>query len=111
MRLEFTDSRKRKPAQSMRQKEENMELKVYGIRDSKGGMFKPTFTQHSHGEAERTFKMMADNPESMVHKYPEDFDLYYFGKFDDQTGKHDLLDTPEHMIKAFEVKSQPRPMN
>lgn len=88
-----------------------MELKLYAIRDSKGGMYKPPFTQQAHGEAERSFKMMADNQESMVGRFPEDYDLYYLGKFDDQTGKFQTLDTPEHMMKAIDVKSRPRPIN
>jgi len=81
-----------------------MELKLYSIRDSKGGFFNAPFIQKSHGEAERTLLTLSKDEKSMISKYPEDFDLYYLGLFDDYTGKSTLLDAPQHMVKAVNLK-------
>ncbi len=39
----------------------------------------------------------------MVAKYPEDYDLYYIGEYDDQTGKIESLQSPQHVVKATAV--------
>jgi len=41
----------------------------------------------------------------MVAKYPEDYDLYYLGEYNDQNGLISPLDTPQHMLKAISVNT------
>lgn len=77
-----------------------MELKIYSIRDSKGEIYKSPFYKTTHGEAERDFHTIVNNKDTLVAQYPEDFDLYHIGTFDDNNGKIRSLDTPEHIIKA-----------
>lgn len=79
-----------------------MELKVYSIRDAKAEIFNPPFYKKTHGEAERDFSALVRDEKSMVCKYPEDYDLYYLGTYDDNTGKLDSLDTPQHITKAVQ---------
>lgn len=81
-----------------------MLLKMYSIRDSKGELFNTPFFNKSHGEAERNFRTLVNDGKSTVNKYPEDFDLYYLGDYDDNDGKCIPLDTPQHIIKAVQVK-------
>lgn len=83
-----------------------MNHKVYSVRDSKGEAYLPPFLQKTHGEAERSFKDLANNKDTFIAKYPEDYDLYWLGEFDDQSGKYMPLDTPQHMIKAIQVINQ-----
>lgn len=83
-----------------------MELKVFSIRDSKGEIFHQPFFNKSHGEAERNFRELTNDQKSMISKYPEDFDLYYLGTYDDNSGRMEPLDTPQHIIKAVNVKQQ-----
>ena len=64
-----------------------MVLKTFTIRDSKGEFYSPPFLQKTHGEAERSFKQLVQDQRSQVSKFPEDYDLYYIGEFDDNTGK------------------------
>jgi len=78
-----------------------MQLKMFTIRDSKGEVFHPPFFNHTHGEAERNFHELTKDEKSMIAKYPEDYDLYYLGTYDNQTGKITSLETPEHMVKAI----------
>jgi len=77
-----------------------MLLKMYSIRDSKGEIFHPPYFKRTHGEAERDFSTLASDQKSGVGQYPEDYDLYYIGQYDDQTGKVDALATPQHVVKA-----------
>lgn len=80
--------------------------KVYSVRDSKGEIFLPPFTCKTHGEAERTFTEYTRREDSLLFKYPEDYDLYYLGEFDDKAGVYQVLDTPQHLLKAVQVKAR-----
>lgn len=82
-----------------------MLLKAYSIRDSKADVFNTPFYQKTHGEAERTFQQLAKDEKSTICKYPDDFDLYYLGEYDDQTGKMESLDSPQHIVKAVQIKN------
>lgn len=77
---------------------------VYSVRDSKTEVFGSPFLQKSQGEAERSFQALTNDPQTFVGKYPEDFDLYYLGRYDDNSGQFKLLDTPKHLMKAIQVK-------
>lgn len=79
-----------------------MVLKMYSIRDQKAGVYNTPFFQRTHGEAERTFRDLINDPKSMVYKYPEDYDLYYHGEYDDIAGMISALDTPQHIVKAIQ---------
>lgn len=89
------------------QKKEIMKLQVYSVRDAKGEVFNTPFFQKTHGEAERSFRQLVTDEKSMVNKYPEDFDLYHLGTYDDQLGTIQSLDTPLHMLKAINVQPKP----
>jgi len=81
-----------------------MQLKIFTIRDSKGEVYNTPFFQKSHGEAERSFRELVNDEKSMVSKYPDDFDLYFVGEYNDQTGTISSLETPQHVVKAVNVK-------
>jgi len=78
-------------------------LQVFSIRDTKTGVFNPPFYSRTPGEAERSFKDQCNNPESMLHKYAEDYDLYALGEYDDNSGKIEQFDTPRHLVKAVQL--------
>lgn len=79
-----------------------MILKVFSIRDAKAGVFFNPFYKTSHGEAERDFHHAVNDDKTTLNRYPEDFDLYYLGQYDDNTGKFESLDTPLHVKKAIQ---------
>jgi len=83
-----------------------MQLKIYSIRDAKAGIFHNPWMKNTHGEAERDFTELTKDEKSMVSKYPEDFDLYFLGSYDNVTGKLEPLDTPQHVSKAIEKRTQ-----
>lgn len=80
-----------------------MQLKMYSIRDAKGEIYHPPFFKNTHGEAERDFTQLVRDPKTQPGQFPEDFDLYHLGTYDNQTGKLASLDSPQHMIKAIDV--------
>jgi len=88
-----------------------MELKAFSIRDQKAEIFNTPFFQKTHGEAERSFRELVHDPKSMVSKYPDDYDLYYLGTYNDLTGLISPLETPQHVIKAVMVKTQQQASN
>jgi len=81
-----------------------MQLKMYSIRDAKAEIFGAPFYKSTHGQAERDFKSLVNDKKSQVWVYPEDFDLYFIGTYDDSTGKVIPKDTPEHLLKAVQLK-------
>jgi len=84
-----------------KQRMHTMQLKIFSIRDQKSEVFNQPFLKKTHGEAERDFRSVVNDDKSTINKYPEDFDLYYIGDYDDNSGKLMPLDTPQHVIKAI----------
>ena len=64
-----------------------MESKIYAIYDSKAEAFMQPFFAGTAGLALRSFADAANNPDSVIAKYPHDFELFELGVFDDQSGK------------------------
>lgn len=84
-----------------------MILKIYSIKDQKVETFNTPFYAKTHGEAERNFITLTNDSKSTVNTFPQDFDLYYLGQYDDQTGKFEPLDTPHHLVKAEQLLNKP----
>lgn len=83
-----------------------MQLRIFSIRDAKAEIFNPPFYKHTPGEAEREFTRLAKDDKSQVFQFPDDYDLYMLGTYDDQSGKITSLDTPQHIVKAVQVKDR-----
>jgi len=81
-----------------------MTKKMFSIRDSKAEAYGNPVFLNSHGEAERSFQQLAQDPKTTINQFPTDFDLYYLGDFDDISGKMELLPTPQHVIKAVQFQ-------
>lgn len=77
--------------------------KVFAIRDSKAGMYNQPFHMNLVGEAERALHRLVNDDKSTISQYPEDFDLFEIGEFDDQSGLYQCLDTPRHILKAAQL--------
>lgn len=84
-----------------------MQYKVFSIRDSKAEIFNLPWYKTTLAEALRDFSTVAKDPKTLPGQYPEDFDLWYMGDYDDQTGKITSLPTPQHMEKAVNLLKKP----
>ena len=83
-----------------------MKQKIYSIRDAKAEYFTQPFFKKTHGEAERDFTQLVNDDKSSIAQFPEDFDLYYLGDYDTENGKMTPIDTPQHIIKAVQIRSK-----
>lgn len=83
--------------------------KMFSIRDTKSETFHPPFFKPTHGEAERDMNTAVNESKSVINQYPEDFDLYYLGEFDTNTGKFNAKDSPEHLFKLINLKRTQKP--
>lgn len=81
-----------------------MQHKIYAIRDAKAEVYGSPWYKKTHGEAERDFSTLVNDPKSTVNQYPDDFDLYYVGEYNDESGAFQTLPTPQHIVKAVQVK-------
>jgi len=81
-----------------------MELKMFSIRDAKAEIFNPPFFALTAGTAEQNFTQLVRDPKSKLNMFPDDYDLYLMGTYDDKTGKMQPLDTPQHIAKAIQFK-------
>lgn len=61
-------------------------MNMYSIRDKKAGIFiGPFFVRHEIDAIRRCLGAMSDSA-SLLTQYPEDYDLWCLGKFNDENG-------------------------
>lgn len=77
-----------------------MRLFIVSIRDEALGAFMRPAYVPSVGVAIRGFTDECNKAESEIRKHPEDYCLFYFGSFDDETGEFEIKSTPERLIAA-----------
>lgn len=79
-------------------------MQIFSIRDSKAGIFNQPFFQLTPEAAIRHLHRMTRDDQSMICHFPEDYDLYHVGKYDEQNGVIVPLDSPQHIAKAIHFK-------
>lgn len=79
-------------------------MKIFSIRDQKAEAFENIFLQNTNGQAERYFTSLVNDPKTLIAMYPADYDLYFIGDYDQQTGKIKPCETPQHLISAVQLK-------
>ena len=79
-----------------------MNIKMYSIYDSKAEAFMEPYFATTPGLALRAFSNGANNKETTIGKYPNDFVLYEVGQFDDQTGDLDNYTENKNLGIAIE---------
>jgi len=63
-----------------------MKLEAYAIWDNKAKNFTSPFFMRSRGEAIRAFTSTVNDGSSQIGKFPEDFQLFHVGFYDDNSG-------------------------
>ena len=64
-----------------------MKLNVYSVKDAKAATFGNPFYANNDQVAIRSFQAVADDPNTTIHKNPEDFSLYKVAEWDDNSGE------------------------
>lgn len=79
-----------------------MKRKLFSVYDVKAQFYGNPFLFTHKGEAIRAFMTAANDPQTNINRYPEDYQLFYLGEFDDVTGKFLGSSHPEHLNNASE---------
>lgn len=89
-----------------------MKLRMYSIFDKKSLIHHPPQFLYNTGHALRYFKSTVERQErSFMTDYPEDFDVYEVGSFDDQTGVVEKMDKPQYIVNMGElIDHKPQPL-
>lgn len=79
-----------------------MIMEIYAIKDTKVGYGQP-FYLHNDQEAERAFRGLVKEPESNIGKWPQDYELWNIGQWDDELG---VITTtgPKFMLSGMDCK-------
>lgn len=64
-----------------------MKFNLYAIKDTKNGFSTAIFASSNHGNAIRMFGDTCQNDDNLLHKHPEDFELYCLGTYNDDNGE------------------------
>jgi len=62
---------------------------VFSVRDVKAGAFSLPFYQVNEGVAIRSFIAACKDMQGEIAKFPEDYELFKLGTWDDESGKFD----------------------
>lgn len=87
------------------------ETKLYTIYDKKSGTWDKPFAARTHGEAERMFAQVLNGGDSLLSQYPDDFSLWFVGKYDSTTGiiqgeKHQLIGEGAQFLRPASERNQ-----
>lgn len=80
-----------------------MRKPVYAVRDSALQAFMNPFVAPSRGIALRSFMDEANRSESEMFKHPKDYELFWLGWFDEDSGHLEPLIAPESVARAADV--------
>lgn len=77
-----------------------MKLMIYSVYDKKTNVyFPPNFAQND-ADVLRQFRLRFQDEKNIVHHYPEDYDIYRIGEFDDWKGKIEPEDQPIFIVNC-----------
>lgn len=87
-----------------------MNLQMYSMHDAATGIFHKPIYQTTEKEALRTFSTTVNQPGSPMFNFPEHYDMYYLGEYDDNTGLMNCLPTPKFIAKAIQFRKEKEPI-
>nr|QJB18902.1 MAG: nonstructural protein [Microvirus sp.] len=78
---------------------------IFSIIDRTTKDFGLPFYQPTKDTAIRSFRDLANDPESMIYKHPDDFTLFELGQFSPSTGQITGHDKPIVVVNALEIQN------
>lgn len=79
-----------------------MQMQIFTVYDLKSETYHNPMVARTKGEAIRMFGDTTQDPNSLLHKHPEDFVLFHLGSFDNVSCQFDLFAAPNPIGKAIE---------
>jgi hypothetical protein len=85
-----------------------MKLVLCSVKDRAADAYARPMFVPSVGVAIRSFsdEINRSDAENQLYNHPDDFDLYEFGEFDDNTGQFNLHESPKLLSLGKQVKLQ-----
>lgn len=77
---------------------------VFAVRDNKAGMYHVPFCAQNAVIAARMLNQAVNDPNTQLSMFPEDFDLFQVGEFDDVAGKLEALTAPVFIVGCISFK-------
>lgn len=81
-----------------------MKQELFSIFDIKAATFGGPFIAHNAALAMRNVSAAVRDGVSLLSKYPEDFQLFHLGSFDDEAGRFDSLVPPVFVCLLSNLK-------
>ena len=83
-----------------------MKMVIVSILDTAAGAYGRPAYLATEGVAIRQFsdEINRASEDNQMYVHPDDFDLFYLGTFDDNTGAFDLLASPKQICLGKQVK-------
>lgn len=75
---------------------------LFAIRDIKLDSYTKLLEFQNEKEAQRALSDVANDPNNMIGKHPEDFNLYYLGVWNIETGKF-MIEEPRLVVSASDL--------
>ncbi|QXP08070.1 MAG: nonstructural protein [Arizlama microvirus] len=82
-----------------------MEMKIFSLRDIKIGRYHMPFLHHSENEAVRAVMLAMMGEKGELCNFPEDFELYQLGTFEEVIGQIKPFDGPKFLISCSSIKN------
>lgn len=84
-----------------------MKNPVFAIKDHKNQTFGNPFMMPTSVDAMRQFEIVASDSRSIIAQYPNDFDLFEVGSFDNESGRLYSGELPKLIQKSATFGSNP----
>lgn len=77
-------------------------MNMYTVRDSKAAAYLPPFFAVNSATAIRMMQDTANDPSTLFHKHPEDFQIFFIATFNERTGEI-IPNTHESLGKVIDL--------
>lgn len=85
-------------------------LKMFTIKDIKANIYNTPFFSVSSIDATRNFIRACNDQNTQLCNFPEDFELFFFGVWDEDRGKLTMTEKPEFVISGIQaIQSMKKP--
>lgn len=78
-------------------------MEAFAIRDVKVSSYGTPFFQKNAIEAQRGFQHIVNDKTTMIGMYPEDFELYYLGDYEEVTARFNMLEQPKFIVAGIQL--------
>lgn len=82
-------------------------MKLFSVKDMKAQVWLKPHIVDNVAEAMRSWEIVANEGESMISKFPNDFRLYCIAEFNTISGKLEVYDDAADLGSAADVKRRP----